>query len=387
MMSAGVDAVTLLLVVCGQLAASAEQERFPSEDHKKYPLATVYNGHPGTARTKVFVPYQEPDFVKVFQAKWQHFKGLTFPLPRAKLDTFRYFGGVSHMYGVIPKGAEDVTGKRSRGVSKHVFDVGGRLKNVHSIDRFGVERLTCSLTYYDAPRIVVCGHAPGASWAVSILQYAATSGQWDLNGAPLRLARLSSEGRLIDYGIFQDGKVVKSVYPPRDLTVPPGKWPSQAARYYHAMDEIVKSTQEPDVERMEKILTYMDYRPLAEEDPSGYAGLKHHVIGCLAALRNPGSVAFLVECIEESDLRDSASRAITAKREPGLLGHLLRVLELEDKEAAKLRLLNRNRHLVTSHTARAMLNISRSRAREMLLKFIGSRERVYESTIKRRLAD
>jgi len=379
-------ALILLSVVWGQLPASAELVRFPSDDHRKYPLATVYVGQPGRPRPKLFVPYKEPAFVKTFQAKWRHFKGLTFPLPRAESDTFRYFVGVSHKHGVIPTGSEDVTGKKSRGVDKYVFAANGRLKNVHSIDRFGVERLTYSLVYHDEQRIVVRGYAPGAIWAVNILQYSPGDGPWNLNDAPLRHARLNSEGRLT-YDVFRDGKVVESVWPPRDLTVPLEKWPSQAARYYHAMDEIVKSTQEPDLVRMRKLLSYMDYRPLAEEDPSGYAGLKHHAIDCLAALNNPESVEFIVRCIEDRDLRVTASRAIAARKEPRLLRHLLRVLELEDKGARELLMFNGNRHLVTSHTAKAMLDISRPRAREMLLEFISSRKRFYEAAIKRRLED
>ena len=54
--------------------------RFPTADHKRYPLSEVIEDPDGD-RTQSFVPYKEPAFAERCRIRWERFKELKLPLP------------------------------------------------------------------------------------------------------------------------------------------------------------------------------------------------------------------------------------------------------------------------------------------------------------------
>ena len=146
-----------------------------------------------------------------------------------------------------------------------------------------------------------------------------------------------------------------------------------------------------DEERVRAILRYTQYEPAANEEPwrggYGYSTLRDCAARSLGQLRTKAAQKALVGLLGERSLRARAAMTLGKGKDASVLPSLLKALEQEDAEARgrPFRLAERNRHLVSGHVVRAMLQLAPDKAKPMLKAFLNAKERVFRTTVERGL--
>jgi hypothetical protein len=373
------------------------RERFPTEDHKRYPLATVHEYSEGKKVSRL-VPYREPPFAERCRRRWKRFAAMRLPLTEEESDVARYSSGSAHKYGVIPVATFGVPEDRKTDEhKKFVYSADGRIRNTYyKRGEDGSWILDDSVFYCDEERYLVHGTFDRKGEKLSaghVCEYPAGDEPLSLDLAPVVIARMTSEGRVHSYEIWSEGAWVRSVHIPQPpLVYEHGKWPCQARRYRHEVKALVSAPGLSEAERVRAILKYTKYGPLGNEEPrrggSGYSTLQYYAVACLGKLDGKESQAALLGLLEDRKFRMSATMALAEQGDASILPSLVKALELEDGEARTRppSFADRNRHLVTGWIVRSMLRLSPGKSEGMLRRFLEERQRVYRRTIDRGLA-
>jgi len=383
----------LIALAMAVRAAECAGPRFPTEDHKKFPLAEVHETADGGTKVRL-IPFKEPGFVRAFEERWKQFTKAKLPLHEAPGDTVRYFFGISHGHGTIPRGHREAAapGIGTAYLHRFVFDAKGRVKIVHGVKKDGTKRLSTCVLYDEERRTAFVGrfHDGRLSWSL-IAQYAVGGDAWDLEVAPVRIVRLDRDGRVRSYEEFEGGRRMRSVHLPDLTPLKPGKWPCQARRYHYELKALLTAPGLTDEERVRAILRYTKYEPVANEERwrggYGYATLRDCAVRSLGQLRTKPAQRALVGLLNDRRLRAAAAMNLGKSGDRTVLPSLLKALEQEDTEAQgrPFRFAERNRHLVTGHIVRAMLQLAPDKAKPMLKAFLNEKQRVFRTTVERGL--
>jgi len=250
-----------------QLTAAVDEDvrkRFPTEDHKKYPLTTVHEYSEGMKVLRL-VPYREPPFASRCRQRWKQFVAMRLPLTEKEGDVVRYYySGIAHKYGVIPMGlsGEVPENRKADAVRKFVYSADGRVKNVYC--RSGEDGSWLpddSILYCDEARYLIKGSFDRKGEKLSeghVCEYPAGDEPLSLDLAPVMIARMASEDRFLGYEIRKEGAWVRSVHVPQPPFVyEHGKWPCQARRYHYEVKALVSAHGLSEAERVQAILKYM----------------------------------------------------------------------------------------------------------------------------------
>jgi len=381
----------IVVALWGRAGAS---ERFPTEDHKKFPLARVMEYAEGAEKV-TFVPYKEPDFARGWRELGEEFSRLKFPLAQEAGDTVRYFTGISHPNFAFPQGHNEVSAASigSASLYKIVFAANGRPKSVYGVKADRSEALALCVVYYDERRTTIMGRFHKDTLGDLILcEWPAGGETWDPTRPPSRRVSQGRPGQINSWEELEEGKRIRLVHPPLPEPLEPGKWPCQSARYAHELKQVVSAQGPTDAERVQGILKYAKYEPEENEETwrggSGYSGLRAAAVTSLGGLKSREAHEALLELLKDRSLRSTAATALGEQAQPGDVPFLLNALEQEDSEARQreFTMKDRNRHLVTSHIARVMLKIAPDRAKELLSEFLRAKERVFRTSIEHAMA-
>jgi hypothetical protein len=388
-----------LLLAAGAIAAAlwsraGASERFPTEDHKKFPLARITEYAQGAEKV-TFVPYKEPDFARGWRELGAEFSRLKFPLAQEAGDTVRYFTGISHPHFAFPRGHNEVSAASvgSAYLHKIVFGANGRPKSVYGVKADRSEALTLCVVYYDERRTTIMGRFHRDKLGSLVLcEWPAGGDAWDLTRPPSRRVSQGRPGQINSWEELDGGKRVRLVRPPLPEPLEAGKWPCQAARYAHELKQVVSAQGLTDAERAKAILKYTKCEAEANEETwrggSGYSGLRAAAVASLGRLKCREAHEALLELLKGRSLRAAAATALGEQAQPADLPFLLNALEQEDSEARQrgFTMADKRRHLVTASIAELMLQISPDRAKELLGEFLRAKERAFRSVIERAMA-
>ena len=373
----------VIIGACGICCAGGvdifTEPRFPTAEHKTFPLATIFETANGRTIRKA-VPYQAPDFIESMTQEYKRFQTLTFPLPETEEDEVRYFTGISHLHGVIPKGAYEV-GTNKIGTAylhKFIYET-GRVKNVYGMPTRGSPDLEHCVQYDDAKRLVIQGSFYNQQLGeILICAYAPGDEPLDVRTAPVRILRFG--GRLQ----YTEGSV--SVATPKPLAVVPGKFPCQALRYSIALRDVLGDTTVSEDDKVATTLRFIQLRPAENEEESiidaSYTLVRRQAISALGELHSAKAFDALVHLLADESSRAEAARAIGKRGDPAALPYLADALEKEDrrvKEGGRWR----NAHLISCALVDVMFDISGSSAIAEVDKFLEVGNRAFAKDIMR----
>lgn len=373
------------------------EPRFPTEAHRKYPLASVSELVDGKWVGKA-VPYQEPEFVTRMRGRFETFKSLEFPLPEEESDEVRYCRGKRHIHGVIPHGSEhgELSADRADKVhcSKFVYS-NGRVKNVYYDPPNRPPELKWSVAYDDESRIVIVGSFyKGTITKIQACQYPLDGGAFDIRAPLSRKFTFSPKYGRISYRLYRDGEACTSVSSPYPTTVEPGKLPCQVLRYSKALRQVTADETLPMSEKVEAILHFTKLEPAENEEEVGwdinhsYGLLPDRAISRLGRLRAEHSFQALIVLLKErpsARQRREAAIAIARYADTRALMPLLRALEDEDSWArANDPPPNawKASRCTCTWIVRAMFNICEIEADELIAEFLKSEDRFYGRDIQ-----
>lgn len=386
--------VVLMLVPAMTVrAAGRATPRFPTEEHKKFPLAQVHE-YLNRGHTTRCVPYKPPDFVQGYEALWKAAIAKDFPPSEEAGDTVRHYLGIAHIHGAIPQGHREASVESVGHTFVHriVFDASGRPKIAEGIRPDGPKPHRTCVLYDGERRVVLVGRFfKGKLSSGMLCDYAREGVTWDLKAAPIRIVDMTATGRVVGCREYEGGRRVRSIALPDPAPLEPGKWPCQARRYYHELKALLAAPALTDEQRVQAIVTYTKYEPLAREERwrggFGYTTLRSCAVESLGELHTKAARDALVKLLGRRDLRATAARTLGKSKDSSVLPSLLKALEQEDAEARgrPFNSAERNRHLVTGQIIRAMLQLAPDKAKGMLEAFVKEKERVFRSTVERSL--
>jgi len=377
------SALVAVLVLGG--CAHVPSDRFPTREHRRYPLALVRDGALG-AQTERVVPYSEPRFVASARRRFAAYKARSFPIREGKPDVARYFTGIAHADG-IPRGygevGEDQIGQR--GLRKFVYS-DGRVKNAYSIWQDGTSHWRQSVVYDDRRHVVVSGalHKGGQGYAWVSSYPPRGSGDY-LSQKPLHIVHFRGSGRMAMYEVFEGGRLVRTVVPPHPSSAARGKLPCQARRYGNAVDLIIADDTIAPKDKVARIVPFLSYRPEANEEgetrQGSYSGLHHRVVASLGKIDCAEAFEALAKLLDSARFRSSAASGIAKHQARPAIPHLIRTLELEELQPVWSS-AERNRHLVSAAIVRAMFEHSPAEAGRITEVLLRSRNWRYKRTIR-----
>lgn len=374
--------------ICAQCGIEILSElRFPTEDYKKYPLASIceyLNGKISGRIIRRVVPYKELEFVQPIREKYEEFKIIKFPFSEAQSDEIKYSDGIG-MDGVIPYCGVRNIGAEKIGeiyLYKFIFS-NGRLKNVYSISKGinPIPKLEYCVQYDDEKRLITsCTFSNDAVNEINIGEYSSQEELSNPKSYPVRIFHFFN-GRLNHYETYEAGKITMNVNVP--FPVETGKFPSQARRYHIAIDEIIADKSLPENVKVTYLLKFLELEPEKNEDErrgeESYSSIHCHVISSLGDLRCKTSFDGLVNLLGGKYCAMVAG-ALAKHANHEALPFLVSALEREDLKV-KTEGLKRNEHIRTHAIVGAMIEISPGSAEKLLDKFLKSGDRYFRSQI------
>ena len=262
------------------------EPRFPTEDHKKYPLIEF------TENGKVkAVPYIEPDFVKQAKQMRQKLLSSPIPLPEESGDVVQYYSRLTGA-GWFPTGdgQPSLEAPQQRPCLKFVCASDGRVKNIYELGKDNSTKLFQSIIYDAENRFVAIGLAVRDNKPRGVNVYEVEPGaEPPSNRRTQRSVVVFVEAGDIAWYIKGSRYVDRIVPPRRTVRAASDKLPCQAKRFHAELVNTAADTSLSAVQKAAAIVALADIKPEADEEPAdenfSYTALHGSVVDTLAALK------------------------------------------------------------------------------------------------------